>query len=243
MRVISRIAVFLAVFFVVLVLRFPYDALVEKSVRRAELATGATITYQPLSAGPLGVKVANLQIFLPSGASVAFDRAHIYPTRQGLSAVAYQKENEMKISVTMSTISLILANIDLDTGGAGIGRATVSGDLTYGLSTREGKGQLGLKIPELKLPLPISDPSMEVGSSFTIRNVGTAQEPRTGVSAEIKLINKDLTANGTISMQGQAPPAKPLLNGNLSYEHQQFGRGSLQLGGSWDKPTIRALPK
>lgn len=223
--------------------RFPYDALIERSVRRAEIATGATITYQPLSASPLGVKVADLQIHLPSGASLVFDSAKIYPSREGLRATAYQKDNPMTVTVTPSTLTLKLTNINVDTGSEGVGKASVTGDLSYQLATREGKGQLGFKIPELKLPLPISDPSMEIGSSFTIRNVGTLEQPRTSVSSEVKLLNKDITANGTISLEGQPPPAKPLINGNLSYEHQQFGRGSLQLGGSWDKPSIRAIPK
>lgn len=243
MRILLKIATFLAIFVLVLAWRFPYDALVEKSVRRAEAATGATIIYQPVSAGPLGVKVSDLQISMPSGASIRFDSARIFPTRKGLTATAYQKDNEMKATVTPSTLTLNLTDINVQTGSEGIGDAKVTGDLTYQMANRDGKGELRLVIPELKLPLPIPDPSMEIGSVYTIRNVGTPQQPRTGVSAEIKLLNKDITANGTITMEGQPPPSRPVINGNLRYEHQAMGQGTLQLSGSWDKPSIKLNPK
>lgn len=242
MNFLIKTAVFLAIFTVVLIWRFPYDALVEKSVRRAEAATGATIIYQPVSAGPLGVRVSDLQINMPSGASIRFDSARIFPTRQGLRATAYQKDNEMKVTVSPSTLDLTLTSISVETGSEGIGTATATGTLTYQLTTREGKGELRLVIPELKLPLPIPDPSMEIGSVYTIRNVGTPQQPRTGVSAEVKLLNKDIAANGTISLEGQPPPSRPLINGNLSFD-APTGQGTLQLGGTWDKPSIKMNPK
>lgn len=242
MRILIKIGAFIAIFLVVLALRFPYDALVEKTVRRAEAATGATIIYEPVSAGPMGVRVVNLQITMTSGASIRFDSARIFPTREGLSATAKQKDNEMKVRVTPSTLTLSLSNIDVETGSEGIGKATATGELTYGLSSREGKGELRLVIPELKLPLPIPDPSMEIGSFYTIRNVGTPEQPRTGVSAEIKMLNKDIAANGTISLEGQPPPSRPLLNGNLSFD-APTGQGTLQLSGTWDKPSIKLNPK
>jgi hypothetical protein len=242
MKALIKIAAFIAIFLVVLVWRFPYDSLVESSVRRAETATGATIIYQPVSAGPLGVRVSDLQISMPSGASIQFDSAKIFPTRQGLWATAKQGDNEMQVTVSPSTLTLKLTDIKVQTGSDGIGDAKATGDLTYQLATREGQGTLRLVIPELKLPLPI-DPAVEIGSTYTIRNVGTPQQPRTGVSAELKMMSKDITANGTISLEGQPPPSRPILNGNLSYEHQSLGRGSLQLSGSWDKPSIKTIPK
>lgn len=242
MKILIKIAAFIGIFLVVLIWRFPYDALVEKSVRRAESATGATIIYQPVSAGPLGVRVSDLQINMPSGAALRFDSARIFPTREGLNATAYQKENEMKVTVTPSNLSMTLTNIEVETGSEGIGQARATGTLNYGLTSREGNGELRLVIPELKLPLPIPDPSMEIGSAFTIRNVGTKEQPRTGVSADIKLVNKDIAANGTISLEGQPPPSRPLLNGNLSFD-APTGQGTLQLGGTWDKPSIKMNPK
>jgi hypothetical protein len=242
MRVLAKIGAFLVIFLVVLILRFPYDTLVEKSVRRAETATGATIIYDPVSAGPLGVKVSNLQITMTSGASIRFDTARLFPTREGLTAKAYQKENEMAVTVTPTSLTMKLTNIEVETGSEGIGKAGATGTLNYGLSSREGNGELRLVIPDLKLPLPV-DPSIEIGSAFTIRNVGTPEQPRTGVSVEVKLINKDITATGTVSLEGQPPPSRPLLNGNLSYDGTTIGRGNLQLGGTWDKPSIKMNAK
>jgi hypothetical protein len=242
MKILIKMVAFVAIFLLVLLWRFPYDALVEKTVRRAEASTGSTIIYQPVSAGPLGVKVSDLQINMPSGASIRFDSARIFPTREGLRATAYQKENEMKVTVSPSLLTMTLTDIQVETGSEGIGQARATGNLTYGLATREGKGELRLVIPELKLPLPIPDPSMEIGSVYTIRNVGTPQQPRTGVSAEIKLLNKDIAANGTVSLEGQPPPSRPLINGNLSFD-APTGQGTLQLGGTWDKPSIKMNPK
>ncbi len=242
MKVLIKLAVFCVLFVLVLILRFPYDALVERSVRRAESSTGATIIYQPVSAGPLGVRVNDLQINMPSGAAIRFDSARIFPTTSGLRVTAKQKDNEMKATVSPTTLDLDLTSITVETGSEGIGEATATGTLHYKMAAREGEGQLRLVIPELKLPLPIPDPSMEIGSSYTIRNVGTPQQPRTAVSAEVKLLNKDITANGTVSMEGQPPPSRPLINGNLSFD-APTGQGTLQLGGTWDKPSIKLNPK
>lgn len=242
MRVLIKIVVFIAVFLIVLLWRFPYDALMEKSVRRAEVATGATIIYHLVSAGPLGVRVNDLQINMPSGATIRFDSAKIFPSRHGLRATAYQKENEMKVTVTPTNLDLTLQGIRVETGSEGLGAATATGTLNFVLASREGKGELRLVIPELKLPLPISG-DIEIGSSYTIRNLGTPQQPRTGVSAEVKLLADMITANGTISLEGQPPPSRPLLNGNLSYDAQALGRGTMQLAGSWDKPSIKTSPK
>lgn len=242
MKALLKVAVFLAIFLLVLLWRFPYDALVESSIRRAEAATNATITYQPVSAGPFGVRVSDLQINMPSGASIRFDSAKLFPTTSGARVTALQGENEMKATVSPSTLLLDLKDITVETGSSGIGQARATGDLEFGLATREGKGTLRLVIPELKLPLPV-DPAMEIGATYTIRRVGTPQQPRAGVSAEVNLLNKDITANGTVSLEGQPAPARPAINGNLNYEHKTLGRGSLQLGGTWDNPSIKTIPK
>lgn len=148
----------------------------------------------------------------------------------------------MRAQVTPSNLTLSLKGIKVETGSEGIGQATATGELTYDLNSREGKGELRLVIPELKLPLPIPDPSMEIGSVYTIRNLGTPDKPRTGVSAEVKLVNKDIEANGTVSLEGQPPPSRPLISGNLSFD-APTGHGTLQLGGTWDKPSIKMNPK
>lgn len=242
MKILIRIAVFLAVFVLVLIWRFPYDALVESSIRKAESATNATITYKPVSAGPLGVKVSDLQINMPSGAAIRFDSAKLFPTTSGARVTALQGENEMKATLSPTSLHLDLKDISVDTGSSGIGTARATGDLQYGLNSREGKGTLRLVIPELKLPLPV-DPAMEIGAAYTIRKVGEGKQARAGVSADVNLLNKDITANGTISLEGQPAPARPAISGNLNYEHKTLGRGSLQLGGTWDNPSIKTIPK
>lgn len=241
MKTIIKIAVFFAVFVLVFIWKFPYDALVENALRRAEVATNATITYQPVSAGPLGVRVSDLHIHMPSGASIRFDSAKLFATTSGARLTALQGENEMKATLSPTTLHLDLKEISVDTGSSGIGQARATGDLEFELASREGKGTLRLVIPELKLPIPV-DPAMEVGAAYTIRQVGAANRPRSAVSAEVNLMNKDITANGTVSLEGQPGPGRPIINGNLNYEHS-LGRGTLQLGGTWDNPSIKTIPK
>lgn len=242
MKVLIKIAVFLLLFVVFLVWRFPYDNLVERAVRQAEIATGATILYKPSSAGPFGVKVKDLHVRMASGASLKFETARIFPTRRGLVATAYQGDSEMNVEFDVATLNVKLDDITVQTGNDMIGETRATGELEYGVRTREGKGSLRLVIPEVGLILPLPDKSIEMGSTFVIRNVGTPEIPRTGVSTEIKMLSGDgsASANGTVSLEGQ-PPGPPLLNGTLRYE-SPLGRGTVRLSGTWDKPITKTIP-
>ncbi len=244
MKALLKIAVFIGLFCLFLLIQFPYDSLVERAVRQAEVATGATILYQPGSAGPFGVKVKDLNVRMASGAFLQFDSARIFPTRTGLRATAYQGENEMKVTFNGTLLEVQLNDITVQTGNDVIGTTRATGDMNYGVLSREGGGSLRLVVPELGLPIPIPDKSVELGSTFVIRNVGTPQAPRTGVSTELKLLSGDgsSSANGTVSLEGQPPPSSPLLNGTLRFE-VPTGRGTLRLSGTWDKPITNIIPK
>lgn len=244
MRVLAKIGAYIVLFAIFLLWRFPYDSLIERAVRQAELATGATILYQPGSAGPLGVKVKDLHVRMASGASLRFDSARIFPTWGGLNATAYQGENEMKVGFDGTLLTLALSDITVQTGNSVIGTARVTGKVDYAVRTRDGGGSLRLVVPEIGLPIPIPDKSVELGSTFTIRNIGTPEIPLTGVSTELKLISGDgsSSANGTVSLQGQPPPSSPLLDGTLRFE-VPTGRGTLRLSGTWDNPVTNIIPK
>lgn len=244
MKVFIKIAAFLVLFVLFLLWRFPYGSLVERAVRQAELATGSTILYQLGSAGPFGVKVKDLNIRTQSGAALQFDMARIFPTRHGLTATAYQGENEMKIDFNGSVLELELDDINVQTGNVDIGTARATGDMTFAVRTREGKGTIGLDIPEIGLPIPLQDRHVNLGSTFVIRNTGTPELPRTGISVDLKIISSDgsSSATGPISLEGQAPPNSPLLNGTLRYETPN-ARGTLRLSGTWDKPVKTVVRK
>jgi hypothetical protein len=243
MKVLIKIGAFLVLFVLFLVWRFPYDSLVERAVRQAEVATGATILYQPSSAGPFGVKVKDLTVRMASGASLKFETARIFPTRQGLQATAYQGDSEMEVEFDVTTLKVKLNDITVQTGSEMIGETRATGELVYGVRTREGEGALRLVIPEMGLILPLPDRSVEMGSTFVIRNVGTPELPRTGVSTELKLLSGDgsASANGTVALEGQPPPNSPLINGTLRYE-SPLGRGTLRISGTWDKPVTKTIP-
>ena len=108
MRVLLKIGAFAVLFVLFLIWRFPYDSLVERAVRKAEDATGATILYTPSSAGPFGVKVKDLTVRLASGASLKFDSARIFPTSDGLSATAYQGDSEMEVDFLSKERNLVI---------------------------------------------------------------------------------------------------------------------------------------
>lgn len=241
MRVLLKVGAFLVLFVLFLIWRFPYDSLVERAVRKAEDATGATILYTPSSAGPFGVKVKDLTIRLASGASLKFDSARIFPTSDGLSATAYQGDSEMEVDFDGTNLEVKLNDISVQTGTEMIGTTRATGEMAYNVRSREGNGSLRLVIPELGIILPL-DKSIEMGSTFVIRNVGTPEVPRTGVSTELKLLSGDgsASANGTIAIEGQ-PPGPPLINGTLRYE-SPLGRGTLRLSGTWDKPITKTIP-
>ena len=241
MKAFIKIVAFAVFFGLFLLLRFPYDSLVERAVRQAETATGATILYSPGSAGPFGVRVKNLSVRMASGAHLQFDSAKIYPSRNGLKATAFQGENEMRVNFNGSLLEVELDDITVKTGNAFIGTTRGTGSMTYGVHTRDGKGELRLVVPQLGLP--IFGDSVDIGSTFVIKNTGTEQQPLTGVSAELKLLSGDgsSSANGTISLQGQPPPSSPLLNGTLRYE-KPSGRGTVRLSGTWDNPVKKIIP-
>ena len=245
MKVLAKIGAFLILFVVFLIIRFPYDSLVERAVRQAELATNATILYRPSSAGPFGVKVKDLSITLSSGTSLSFDSARIFPTRGGLRATAYQGENEMKVNFSGTSLQVELNDSKVKTGTDVLSGETIAtGEINYAVRTREGGGTLRLVIPDVGALLPLPVGKAEMGSTFVIRNVGTQELPRTGVSAEIKLLggNNNASANGTVTIEGQPPPQPPLLSGNLRYEFQNR-RGSVRLSGTWDKPATQIIPR
>lgn len=243
MRAFIKVLAFFVLFALFLVWRFPYDSLVARAVREAEIATGSTILYKSDSAGPFGVKVRDLTVNLVSGASIQFDSARIFPTRGGLRATAYQGDDEMGVRFNGTQLEVDLRGISVQTGNEMIGTTSATGNIAYNVHTHEGDGTLGLEIPELGVPVPLSDPSVSLGSTFVIKNIGTAESPRTGVSTEIKLMSGDgnSTANGTISIEGQPPPTAPLLNGTLRFE-MPTGRGTLRLSGSWDNPVTKIIP-
>lgn len=233
MKILIKIAAFFVIFVVVVAWKFPYDTLVEKSVRRAEERTGATVLYRPVKAGPLGVRVSDLHITTRSGASLKFDSARIFPTRHGLSGTAYQGENEMKVSLNLTHLTLELTDISVQTGSTMMGQARVTGNLDFELGPQEGGGVLRLVVPDLWLPLPLPEQSLELGATYKVRGRTSAEQSWSGVSAEIKMLGTDFNGDGRVSLQPQ-PSGPPVVSGSINFEAPPRGKGVLRLSGTWD---------
>ena len=244
MKLIGKVLLTAALFLVFLIWRFPYDTLVERSVRILQTGTGAHIRYTPVSAGPLGVKVRDLKLQLPSGAKFQCNSARFFPTRNGIRAQLYQENGEAFAVVTPRNLSVELNNLEVQTGNEELGLARLTGDLQFQLQERVGKGKLRLVAPEFSAPLPNVDPPLEVGSTFNIKNLGTPEQPRSQIAAQVKLVNESntFTADGPLQLETPAGGGSPLISGNLRFDHP-ISRGTLRLGGRWNDLKTEVIPQ
>lgn len=244
MRVLLNIVLGLGLFLFFLVLRLPYDTMVERSVRELEASTEVSLSYTPVSAGPTGVRLSELRLKMPSGARLAFTRARLFPTRAGLRAELFQEGGSAKLRLNRRDLKVTLASVEVETNNQYLGTCRLTGDFSYDIRDRFGKGSLGLVSPNFNAPIPVSDAPLEVGSSFVIKNVGTPEQPRSSITAQINLVSRDNTfsADGPITLEAQVAGGKPTISGNLRFE-APTGRGTLRLGGDWEQPKIDILPQ
>lgn len=239
MRFIGRAILALCLFLGFLVWRFPYDALVERSVRNLEASTGAHLSYTPVSAGPFGVKFSEVKLTLPSGATLNFTSTRFYPIWGGIKAQLRQEDGEAELSLAEGVATIKLTNVLVDTHSSVIGVTRLTGDLTYLLSSRDGKGHLRMVVKEFAA-LPVEGP-LELGSSFTLQNLGRGDQ--TQVQAQLNLVSQDgtFTADGQVALDAQ-PDGSPFINGQLRFDHP-LRRGILILGGRWDDLQTQVVPQ
>lgn len=242
MRFVGTFLLGLLLYLVFLVVRFPYDTLVERSVRLLEASTGASVIYTPVSAGPLGVQVRDLVLTLASGASLSFSEALIRPTTSGLVARLGQDEGQATARLSHRQLTVTLNDVEVETASEELGLTRLSGDLTYDLRGRQGQGHLRMVVPNFRAPLPIPETPLEVGASFNIANAGTQEQPRSRVASDVRLVTQDqkFSADGTVTIESQVTGQRAL-SGNLRFESPQ-GRGMLRVGGTWKNPTWAVVP-
>ncbi|MBI3928598.1 MAG: hypothetical protein HY319_23870 [Armatimonadetes bacterium] len=234
----------IALYLIFLVIRFPYETLVERSIATVEQATGAAISWTPESAGPLGVHMRDLDIQLASGAHLAFGEARLHPTWSGLVATLSQEGGIASVRLSHRELQLNLKDVEVDTASTELGITRLTGDLLYDLQSHGGSGDLGMKIPNFQAPLPIPEIPIELGAKITIQRLGGESAARAGstVTAETRILGgQEFSAEGTVQITTQAGGGSPMLNGSLRYEAQQ-NRGTLTIGGTWENPTWSVNP-
>lgn len=237
-----KLLVGLGLFLFFLVLRFPYEATVKRSIYQLSQATGAQVSWEGEQAGPLGVVLRNVHISSPGGARVEFLEARLHPTYGGL--VAYLKQADGGTSSlsldSKRNLTIEAKDIKVDTGNADFGQAAITvKNFIYSLSRREGKGDVGMVLPKLKVPLPIPLGTIEIGAPVQIHP--NRNGPGFTVSAEVRLKGENLSGAGNVEVQSLPNQPSANLSGTLDMQAGNI-KGSVGLGGTWAKPTWRLNP-
>ncbi len=220
--------------------RFPYDRFLADRVARLEAQTGVQLDYTPVKASIFGVEWKDVRLSTPSGAKASFQQAKLRPTFQGLSAyLAQQGNNHARVSSNRrGELEIKANNLEIDTGTREYGRVTLTGDLVHRVSDRRGEGQLGVQLPDYKIPLGVADITVQVGSKLFWQDRGRGYELR----AELVLTaGNDYHADGNLLAEPQVGgPA--LVNGNLVFR-TPLKEGKLRVFGPWKQLQWSVLPK
>lgn len=237
-----KLLVGMALFLFFLVLRFPYETAVKRSLYEISQATGVQIAWDGQQAGPLGVELRNVHIMSPGGAHAEFLEARLHPTFGGL--VAYLKQADggsASLSLDSSRKLAIDAKaVKVDTGNESLGQALISvKNFKCSLVSREGKGDVGMVLPKLNVPLPIPLGSIELGAPVQIHPAKPG--PGLEVSAEVRLSGDKLSGAGNVEVKSLPGQSSPKLSGVLDIEAGNI-KGSVRLGGTWAKPSWNLNP-
>ncbi|MGM9992702.1 MAG: hypothetical protein ACI376_07680 [Candidatus Bruticola sp.] len=85
MKILLRVAVWVAVFVLVLLLRLPYETILTRVIASAESSTGISITWDEMSMGLTGINLNKLLVTIPSGGYFTADKAFVGYSLSGLS--------------------------------------------------------------------------------------------------------------------------------------------------------------
>lgn len=244
MRYLWKALAWLVLFGLVLVWRFPYQAILDGQVANIEKLTGTKLSWSDCQAGLTGADIRELSVGMPSGMKFSADRVIITPSFSGFKAQIDQTTTNGKATVELQTGRLLFHSQDLqvDTGSSDFKMVTMSGDLTYKLSDNSGKGELHLVIPELSGVLPVTLKNLEVGTKINLSQ--TTAEPSSPnatpqivsvVDNKLTLFGEGLSGEGQLTARSHAN-ASSALSGELKVTTQSFGTHNIEIGGTWAKP-------
>lgn len=239
MRPLAQAGLWLLVFLLSLIWLFPYEAAYRRALAEVEAATGASLQWDRLEAGLLGVEIENLTLHMPSGARLQGDVARLRPTWGGLRLDLSQTRQGGNATLVLQgqELTLSAADLNVDTGSPEIGQARLSTQrFRYSLASREGGGELRMVVAALK-SLPVPGSSLEVGARVALKPL----DPGIQVTATVALSGQDLTGEGNVQLRPAPAGGPPLLNGEIGLE-SSLGRGSLRLSGTWARPVVEFVP-
>lgn len=237
MRYLSKIIVWLAIFFIVLAWRFPYELVFIKAIDSLKEQTKAQITWDELEANLFGAKLKNLQIVMPSGFKFSSDQAIIRPKFTGITFACTQtaKGGQAKLTMTHSSLELETDKLEADTGSNDIGIVNLSGNLAYTIANSAIKGELHLTIPSLSGALPIPLKNLEVGA--TIASDGTTSNNKNlTISNALTIYGEGLDGSGNVYLKFAQGSTSPSMNGELTVNAKGLGTHTIKLGGTWAQP-------
>jgi hypothetical protein len=230
---ITRSHVFLGICLTLLfaVWLFPYQSMVDHEFHSFEDATGAQLTYQTQSAGPMGVQLRDFHLTMPSGIEVTLNSLVLHPSFGGMRANFSQGGVQSSFKYSGKVLSLDLDQVEFDSGTHELGKIRTTGNLTYDTNRKDGGGDVRMVVPKFQGPLPID--SLELGTNLNLVDHGQGIE----VSAEVhSLAGQEFTGDGNIRITPQ--PGQPgRMSGTLAIRTPQIKKGTLRIEGTWRKPT------
>lgn len=253
MRLLGALVAWVLLFLLFLALRFPYRTAFERTVSRIETATGADLAWEEADVGLLGVDLQGFTVRMPSGAKFAADRARFRPAWGGLSAAFTQTQQKGAATASLNGSDLLLHAEDLlvETGSRDLPTMRVTGDLGYNLNSRDGRGEIRMRIPDLSalLKLPVSVPTLDVGAKVTLKPVALPTGPGPGpagappamgseVGADVSLFGEGISGGGNLALRSAPGGASPSLAGVLQIDAGQFGKHTIRVGGTLDRPQF-----
>jgi hypothetical protein len=227
---IGRLLIFVVVFVITLVWRFPYENAIADRIAALEARTGVQVDYTPESASALGVEWKDVRLTTPSGVKVQFDSAKLRPTLRGMSAQAIQGKGQGRLIMEPNgDLSIRMDQLQFDSGSKVLGEMTVTGNVTHSFRGRRGEGNLRLVLDHQHIPLPVEVESFETGNRLFWQDRGQGYE----VDMEVKLsAGADITADGKLRLEPN-PGGPHRLNGSLNLQTRLGVKGRLIPTGTW----------
>ncbi len=242
MKFLIKLIVWIAIFLVVLAIRFPYQPLFLELMDRIQETTNAQITWEEAEANILGAKLKGLEVLMPSGFSFKADTATIRPSLSGLTVACKQTTIDGKANAQLTSKGLEFSadKLSVNTGSNELGEVTMSGDLLYGLNGTDLSGELHLNIPTLSgaLPMPLKD--LEIGAKLSSDGGKESSSKVSRLNTTVNLYSNDgIEGSGNVTLTYTEGKASPGLSGNLNVRTKAFGTHNITLGGTWAQPDFK----